>query len=184
MYECDVLFTHSWSWALLEKLPIVQLLENCAAFYGTRRFITAFTRALHRSLSWARSIQSIPSHPTSLRCDVLLVNKNVTFSRIPSARCYQLKIVPSSPGVEIIIHPWPKQVFNYRSFARIHHPSSWWALHSERKGPFDKMFLGQFISKRLTSTHIHRVSLKESWCFRRKYSLSKRHTTKLITAYK
>jgi hypothetical protein len=59
--------THSWSWALLEKLPIVQLLENFPAFYGTRRFIIAFTWALHRSLFWARSIQSMPSHPTSLR---------------------------------------------------------------------------------------------------------------------
>jgi hypothetical protein len=36
---------------LLEKLPIVQLLENFPPFYGTRKFITAFTRALHRSLS-------------------------------------------------------------------------------------------------------------------------------------
>jgi hypothetical protein len=35
--------THSWSRALLEKPPIVQLLENIPAFYGTRRFITAFT---------------------------------------------------------------------------------------------------------------------------------------------
>jgi hypothetical protein len=35
--------THSWSRALLEKLPIVQLLKNFSAFYGTRRFITAFT---------------------------------------------------------------------------------------------------------------------------------------------
>jgi hypothetical protein len=34
---------HSWSRALLENLPIVQLLENFPAFYGTRRFITAFT---------------------------------------------------------------------------------------------------------------------------------------------
>jgi hypothetical protein len=32
--------THSWSWALLEKPPIVQLLKNFPAFYGTRRFIT------------------------------------------------------------------------------------------------------------------------------------------------
>jgi hypothetical protein len=38
-----VTLTHSWSRALLEKLPIVQLLENFPAFYGTRRFITAFT---------------------------------------------------------------------------------------------------------------------------------------------
>jgi hypothetical protein len=29
--------------ALLEKLPIVQLFENFPAFYGTRRFIIAFT---------------------------------------------------------------------------------------------------------------------------------------------
>jgi hypothetical protein len=32
--------------ALLEMLPIVQLLKNFPAFYGTRRFITVFTRAL------------------------------------------------------------------------------------------------------------------------------------------
>jgi hypothetical protein len=48
--------THTWCWALLEKLPIVQQLKNFPAFYGTRRFITAFTRALHWSLSWATSI--------------------------------------------------------------------------------------------------------------------------------
>jgi hypothetical protein len=43
--------THSRSGALLEKLPIVQPLNNFLVFYGTRSFITAFTRALHRSLS-------------------------------------------------------------------------------------------------------------------------------------
>jgi hypothetical protein len=36
--------------ALLEKLSIVQLLKNFPVFYGTRRFITMFTRALHWSL--------------------------------------------------------------------------------------------------------------------------------------
>jgi hypothetical protein len=48
--------THSWSWALHEKLLIVQLLQNFTAFYGTRKFITVFTKALHWSLSWTRSI--------------------------------------------------------------------------------------------------------------------------------
>jgi len=33
--------------------------------YGTRRFITAFARTRHLSLSWDSSIQSIPLHPTS-----------------------------------------------------------------------------------------------------------------------
>jgi hypothetical protein len=65
-------FTHSWSWALLEKLPIMQQLKNFPVFYGPRKFITAFTRALHWSLSWARSIQSIPSHPISLRSILIL----------------------------------------------------------------------------------------------------------------
>jgi hypothetical protein len=64
--------THSWSWALLEKLPIVQLPKNFPAFYETRRFITVFTRTLHWSLSWARSVQSIPSHPISLRSILIL----------------------------------------------------------------------------------------------------------------
>jgi hypothetical protein len=53
--------THSWSWALLEKPPIMQLLKNFPAFYGTRRFITVFTRALHYSLSLVRSTN--PYHP-------------------------------------------------------------------------------------------------------------------------
>jgi hypothetical protein len=62
-----------WSWALLEKLPIVQLLKNFPAFYGTRRFITVHTRALHWSLSWARAIQSTPSHPISLKSIFILL---------------------------------------------------------------------------------------------------------------
>jgi hypothetical protein len=64
--------THSWSWGLLEKLAIVQPLKNFPAFYGTRRFITVLTRALHWSLFWARSIQSIPFHPISLKSILIL----------------------------------------------------------------------------------------------------------------
>jgi hypothetical protein len=58
----------SWSWALLEKLKIVQLLKNFPAFYGTRRFITAFTTALHWSLSWARSN---PPHPSKIHFNIV-----------------------------------------------------------------------------------------------------------------
>jgi hypothetical protein len=49
-----------WSWALLEKLTVVHLLKNFAAFYGTLKFITVFISAIQWSLCWARSIQSIP----------------------------------------------------------------------------------------------------------------------------
>jgi hypothetical protein len=54
-------FTHSWSWALLEKPPVVQLLNNFPAFYGTRGLITVFTRALHRPYS--EPDQSNPYNP-------------------------------------------------------------------------------------------------------------------------
>ena len=40
-----------WSRVLLEKLTGLQLVKKFSAFYGTRRFITAFTSAHHLSLS-------------------------------------------------------------------------------------------------------------------------------------
>jgi hypothetical protein len=64
--------TYLRSWALLENPPIVQPLKNFPAFYGTRTFITVFIRALHWSLSWARSIQPTPSHPFYLRSTLIL----------------------------------------------------------------------------------------------------------------
>jgi hypothetical protein len=59
--------THSWSWALLEKLSILQLLKNIPSFYGTRRFITVFTRALH----WSLSFQSIPSYLSKVHFNIV-----------------------------------------------------------------------------------------------------------------
>ena len=56
-----------WCRVLLEKLTGLQLVKNFPLFYGTRRFITAFTSARHLSLSLACSIQSIPPHPISWR---------------------------------------------------------------------------------------------------------------------
>ena len=52
-----------WSRGPLENLTGFHLVKKFPTFYGTRKFITAFTSARHLSLSWARSIQSIP--PTS-----------------------------------------------------------------------------------------------------------------------
>ena len=42
-----------WSRVLLEKLTVSQPAEKFPTFYGTRRFITAFTSTRHLSLSWA-----------------------------------------------------------------------------------------------------------------------------------
>jgi hypothetical protein len=40
-----------WSRVLLEKLTGFQIVKNFPAFYGTRRLITAFTKARHMPLS-------------------------------------------------------------------------------------------------------------------------------------
>jgi hypothetical protein len=78
------LLTHSLTpGALLEKPPIVQLFKNFPAFYGI--FITVFTRALHWSLFWARSIQSLPSHPFDTDRPIYLISKfavTIDFSHV------------------------------------------------------------------------------------------------------
>jgi hypothetical protein len=57
---------------LLEQLTGSQVVKKFPAFYGTRRVITAFTSARQLSLSWGRSILSIPTHPTSCRPILIL----------------------------------------------------------------------------------------------------------------
>jgi hypothetical protein len=56
-----------WSKGLLEKLIVCQLVKEFSAFYGTRRFITVFTRASLWTLSRTTWIHSKFPHPVSLR---------------------------------------------------------------------------------------------------------------------
>jgi len=62
-----------WSRVFLQKLTSSQLVKKFPAFYGTRKFITAFTSAPHLSLSLASSIQS--PHPTSWRSILILFSR-------------------------------------------------------------------------------------------------------------
>ena len=68
MFQNSVLYLLTpWCRVLLEQLTGLQLVKKFPAFHGTRRFITALTNVRHLSLSWARLIQSIYTHPTSWR---------------------------------------------------------------------------------------------------------------------
>jgi len=62
----------SKSRVLLEKLTGFQVVKEFPAFYGIQRFITTFTSTRQLSLSWASSIQSIPTYPTSWRSILIL----------------------------------------------------------------------------------------------------------------
>jgi hypothetical protein len=94
------LITHS----LIELSPSWEA-ANCAAtqelpeFYGTRRFIAVFTRAVHWSLFWARSNQSIPSHPISLRSILILS----THLRLGLPSCLLPSGIPTNIWSVIII---------------------------------------------------------------------------------
>ena len=61
-----------WSRVLLGKLTSFQLVKKFLVFYGTLRFITAFTSSRHLSLSWASLTQFISPHPTSWRPILIL----------------------------------------------------------------------------------------------------------------
>jgi hypothetical protein len=68
-----ILYLHAaWRKVLLEKLTVSQLVKKFTAFYVTRRFTTMSTSARHLSLSWARSIQSMPPHSTVWRSILIL----------------------------------------------------------------------------------------------------------------
>jgi hypothetical protein len=66
---------------LLGKLTGSQLVKKFPAFYGTQGFITAFTSARHLPLAWARSIQSMPFHPTSYR-SILILSSHLRLGRL------------------------------------------------------------------------------------------------------
>ena len=86
-----------WSRVLLDKLTGSQLDKKFPAFYGNRCFITAFTRARHLSLSWARSIQSTtPTHFLKIHLNIYAcVFQVVSFPQAsPPKPCVHLSSSP------------------------------------------------------------------------------------------
>jgi len=114
-------FLTPWSKVLLQKLTGSQLVMKFPAFYETWRFITAFKSAHHLSLSSARSIQSMPPHPTSWSSILILSFHQrlglqvVSFPQVsPPKPCIQL----SSPPYVLNVLP--------SSFFLIWSPEQYW----------------------------------------------------------
>jgi hypothetical protein len=97
-----------WSRVHLEKQTGFQLVKNFPAFYGTRRFIIAFTSGRHLSLSWASSIQSVPSHHTSW-CPFSLLKSYLIISSGPRLSVWIFRIKIRIYGEELLApRPNPK----------------------------------------------------------------------------
>jgi hypothetical protein len=72
--------THTYSMVqdILWKADRHSACQTIACFlYGTRRFITVFTKARHWALSWASRIQFAPSIPSSVRSILMLSSQYV-----------------------------------------------------------------------------------------------------------
>jgi hypothetical protein len=63
--------------AVLQKLPVPQLVKKFSASYGTRKFTTAFTNARQLFLSWVRSILPTPQNPIS-SISVLILSSHLS----------------------------------------------------------------------------------------------------------
>ena len=74
-----------WNRVLLEKLTGFQLVKKFPAFYGTRKFTTAFTKA---TCPYPEPARSIP-YPTS---HFLKINLNITLPSTPGSPKWSLSL--------------------------------------------------------------------------------------------
>ena len=115
-----------WCRVLLEKLTGLQLVKKFPAFYGTRRFITAFASSRHPSLSWTSPIQSTCPQHTSWRSILILSTHlrlglpNVLFpSGFPTRTLYAPSPPPYKPHAQPI------------SFFSILSPAQYWVRSTD-----------------------------------------------------
>jgi hypothetical protein len=124
--------------ALINRLPGFQPVKKVPAFYGTPRFITAFTNARQLSLSWDNSINCISIHPTSWRSTLILSSHlctDLASGRFPSSFPTKTKYTPflfpiraTCPANHIILDFITRTIFGkqYRSLSSL----LWSFLHS------------------------------------------------------
>ena len=121
LITCYIYLFTTWSRVFLETLIGSQLAKKFPAFYGTWRYITAITRTRHLSLSWARSIQSVPSHRTSWR-SILIWSCHLRLG-LPSglfSSGFPTKTLYTPPISSIVLHVPPDSLFSIWS------PEKYW----------------------------------------------------------
>jgi hypothetical protein len=118
-----------WSWVLIEKLTRPKLLKKFPAFYGTRRFITAFTWARHLS-SWTRSIQCmlLPPPPNrTTRRSILILSSHL---RLDLSSDSFPQVFPLKPCMHLC-SPQTCYMPSLSQTSGLDHPNGiWWGVQS------------------------------------------------------
>ena len=111
---------------LPQKQTGPQRVKKFSTFYGTRRFITAFTKARHLSLSWASSIQSISLSLFSvIHFNIIISPTRKSSKWSPSLTFFHLNPVCTSPFLHTCYVSCPSQS------SWFDHPNNiWWWVHS------------------------------------------------------
>jgi hypothetical protein len=114
-----------WSRVILEKLTVTQPVNKFLAFYGTRRFISVFTRARRRPCvtchnepftyegvsksfrtgSVERELQMVQLSATRCNCIAILCVSLVSFAAITLYRCcclFRYRLSPETFGYALV----------------------------------------------------------------------------------
>jgi hypothetical protein len=107
-----------WGGVPFETIIVSHLVSKIFAFYGTRRFITVFTRPRLWSLSWAGTIHSTPSHPISVR-SILMLSSHLRLGLENGVYLSGFTIhILCFPSLPCVLHARPHQL------PSVDHPSS------------------------------------------------------------
>jgi hypothetical protein len=131
-----------------------------------------FTRALHKALFWATSIQSIPPHPISIRCTYILILLVVSFILPFPQISYKHS---SSPHLCYMPRP-------YHPPSRDHSDYTWWRVVTKL---LVLQFLptSYFISHLLSTLFLNTLSPCSSLNVRDQISHPYRTISKIIVLY-
>ena len=105
-----------------EKLIDPKLVKKFPALYGTRRFITAFTRGHHLSVSWVRSEQSMPRQLISSILILSLLRWSLQICLFPSGLSTRTLDEP-------LLSPYTSYMPRKSHSSRFNHPNKvWWRV--------------------------------------------------------